>query len=148
MDEESLAGGRVGGIVEAALYVADVPRSVAFYRDLFEFEVEVENELIGVLRVPGRQALILFAHAIATQPAITPPNAVDGTIPSHGGSGRMHVAFSITPSDLEPWKQRLVERGVTIDGVVRWKRGGTSLYFRDPDEHLVELITPGLWSFY
>jgi hypothetical protein len=27
-------------------------------------------------------------------------------------------------------------------------RGGTSLYFRDPDDHFVELATPGLWSIY
>jgi hypothetical protein len=39
-------------------------------------------------------------------------------------------------------------RGVKIEGVVRWKRGGTSLFFRDLDDHLIELITPGLWSFY
>jgi len=31
---------------------------------------------------------------------------------------------------------------------VKWPRGGTSLYFRDPAGHLVELATPGLWSTY
>jgi catechol 2,3-dioxygenase-like lactoylglutathione lyase family enzyme len=31
---------------------------------------------------------------------------------------------------------------------MEWPRGGTSLYFRDPDGHLVELATPGLWSIY
>jgi catechol 2,3-dioxygenase-like lactoylglutathione lyase family enzyme len=138
----------VTGLLEAAMYVADVARAVAFYRDLFGFEVELENPAIGVLRVPDRRALILFARAIAAQPAITPPNAVDGTIPPHGGSGRMHVAFSIPADAVDPWRQQLTERSVKLEGVVRWKRGGTSLYFRDPDEHLVELITPGLWSFY
>ena len=138
----------VTGIVEAALSVAEVARSMDFYRDLFGFEEEVRNEFIGVLRVPGRQALILFPRTIAQMPVINPPNAIEGTIPPHGGSGRMHVAFSIKPEDLDPWRARLTERGVKIEGTVRWKRGGTSLYFRDPDEHLVELITPGLWSFY
>jgi catechol 2,3-dioxygenase-like lactoylglutathione lyase family enzyme len=139
----------VTGIVEAALNVKDVLAASAFYRDLFGFEEEVTNEQISVLRVPGRQALILFPRAdVAQSGGVTPPNAIDGTIPPHGGSGRMHVAFSIRPEDLQPWRERLTSRAIRIEGVVRWKRGGTSLYFRDLDEHLIELITPGLWSFY
>jgi len=31
---------------------------------------------------------------------------------------------------------------------VKWSRGGESLYFRDPDDHLVELATPGIWATY
>ena len=31
---------------------------------------------------------------------------------------------------------------------MKWPRGGESLYFRDPDGHLVELATPGLWANY
>jgi len=27
-------------------------------------------------------------------------------------------------------------------------RGGHSIYFRDPDGHLLELATPGLWAIY
>jgi len=138
----------VTGIVEAALYVEQVARSMDFDRDLFGFEEELRVENIGVLRVPGRQALILFPRSIAQAPVITPPLAIDGTIPPHGGSGRMHVAFSIRPEDLDPWKSRLAEHGVKIESIVRWKRGGTSLFFRDPDQHLIELLSPGLWTFY
>ncbi|PYU59508.1 MAG: glyoxalase, partial [Acidobacteria bacterium] len=29
-----------------------------------------------------------------------------------------------------------------------WELGGWSLYFRDPDRHLIELATPGTWSIY
>ena len=29
-----------------------------------------------------------------------------------------------------------------------WERGGRSLYFRDPDQHLLELATPGTWPIY
>ena len=29
-----------------------------------------------------------------------------------------------------------------------WSRGGRSIYFRDPDGHLLELATPGLWAVY
>ena len=138
----------VTGIVEAALHVEEVARSMRFYQDLFGFEAELNTEAIGVLRVPGRQALIFFPRSIVQQPVIRPANAIEGTIPPHGASGRMHVAFSIPAAELDAWRDRLTERGINIEGTVRWKRGGTSLFFRDPDEHLIELITPGLWSFY
>jgi catechol 2,3-dioxygenase-like lactoylglutathione lyase family enzyme len=55
-------------------------------------------------------------------------------------------------SAIAPWpaaSKVVVEReGVSIEGEMEWPRGGTSLYFRDPDGHLVELATPGLWSIY
>src|SRR4051812_46776694 len=111
----------VTGIVEAALHVDQVARSMDFYRDLFGFEEELRAEAIGVLRVPGRQALILFPRSIVQQPVIIPANAVEGTIPPHGASGRMHVAFSIRAEDLEPWRTRLFQCGVKIEGTVRWK---------------------------
>ena len=94
--------------------------------------------------------MILFPQASAMPSGgVTPPNAIDGTIPPHGGAGgRLHVAFSIRPEELQPWRERLATRGVKIEGVVRWKRGGTSLYFRDPDGRSVELATPGIWPNY
>jgi catechol 2,3-dioxygenase-like lactoylglutathione lyase family enzyme len=35
--------------------------------------------------------------------------------------------------------------GIAIEGRTNWRRGGISIYFRDPDGHLLELATPGLW---
>ncbi len=140
----------VNGIVESVLYVQNLAHSVEFYEDLFGFEKEIADEMICVLRVPNRQALILFPKSIALEPgrATSPVGTVEGVIPPHGGSGRLHVAFSIAASDLEFWEQRLASRGIAINSKVHWERGGWSLYFRDPDEHLLELITPGLWTFY
>jgi catechol 2,3-dioxygenase-like lactoylglutathione lyase family enzyme len=37
---------------------------------------------------------------------------------------------------------------VNIESRVKWPRGGESIYFRDPDDHLVELVTPGTWAIY
>ena len=140
----------IDGVVESVLYVEDLPHSVKFYQDLFGFEPEIMDDLICVLRVPNRQALILFPKSIAQEPGRTtsPAGTVEGVIPPHGSNGRLHVAFAIAASTLEHWEQRLAQRQIPIDSKVNWRRGGCSLYFRDPDEHLLELITPGLWSFY
>jgi hypothetical protein len=35
-----------------------------------------------------------------------------------------------------------------VESKVVWPLGGHSLYFRDPDNHVVELATPGIWSIY
>jgi len=60
----------------------------------------------------------------------------------------MHLAFSIPAAALSAWEERLAEKGVAIESKVAWPRGGHSVYFRDPDRNLVELITPGCWPIY
>jgi catechol 2,3-dioxygenase-like lactoylglutathione lyase family enzyme len=141
--------GTVNGVLETILYVDDVDRSFRFYQKLFNFEAEQQAEFIGMLHAPGEQALILFPKRIAQQTEpMKPPTAVEGTVPTHDGNGRLHVAFAITADQVEPWERRLKAQGVALEGKVRWKSGGTSLYFRDPDSHLLELVSPGLWSFY
>jgi catechol 2,3-dioxygenase-like lactoylglutathione lyase family enzyme len=42
----------------------------------------------------------------------------------------------------------LAAQGVVVESRITWPRGGTSLYFRDPDGHSVEVATPGLWPNY
>jgi catechol 2,3-dioxygenase-like lactoylglutathione lyase family enzyme len=37
---------------------------------------------------------------------------------------------------------------VEIISRMSWPRGGESLYFRDPDNHVLELATPGIWPIY
>jgi catechol 2,3-dioxygenase-like lactoylglutathione lyase family enzyme len=135
---------RVGGILETALHVADLSRSAEFYRRLFGFGTLLENERPVALDVAGRNVLLLFPEGATTEPFVVP----GGVIPPHGGSGHLHLAFSIAAADLGPWRGRLESEGVTVESVVTWPGGATSLYFRDPDGHLVELITPGFWAIY
>ena len=88
--------------------------------------------------------LLIFKRGSATQ-TVTMPG---GTIPGHDGSGPLHVAFAIGKDELAHWEQHLAARGVAIEGTTSWSRGGRSIYFRDPDGHLLELATPGLWTVY
>jgi catechol 2,3-dioxygenase-like lactoylglutathione lyase family enzyme len=60
------------------------------------------------------------------------------------------IVFELTPIVFrrlaEDWQQRLAAEGVAIESVVKWAGGAQSIYFRDPDQNLAELITPGFWQ--
>lgn len=135
---------KVSGILESALYVDDLNVSTSFYKTIFQFETLFADERLCALNVSDQQVLLLFLKR-ASNVAMKSPG---GIIPPHDGDGNLHLAFSIVASELETWKNWLRENEVAIESTVKWSRGGTSLYFRDPDNHLLELVTPGLWKIY
>lgn len=76
------------------------------------------------------------------------PRCRAGTLPPHDGAGPLHMAFAITADELAAWDAHLRAHGIEIEGRMVWERGGASLYFRDPDGHMLEVATPGLWRIY
>jgi catechol 2,3-dioxygenase-like lactoylglutathione lyase family enzyme len=129
---------KTDGILESSLYVSDVPRSVRFYQETFGFSVISEFGERGCAMHAGtRQVLLLFKKGASR--AIASP---------HGGDGELHLAFAIPSDELRNWESLLQERGIAVEEKRRWESGGWSLYFRDPDRHLLELATPGTWSVY
>lgn len=135
---------KLNSVLETALYVADLRRSMLFYQSIFEFETLFADERMRALNVSDKQVLLLFLKGASTKPVISS----GGVIPPNDGDGQLHLAFSIAASDLQEWENWLTQNGVLIESTVHWQRGGTSLYFRDPDKHLLELATPGLWAIY
>ena len=133
---------RLSGVMETALYVADPSASATFYRDLFGLETFFHDPRMIALGLPGGAVLLLFARGATELPAPVPGGAF---IPAHGGTGRLHLCFAIPWSEVSAWERHLATRGIAIESRVTWPRGGTSLYFRDPDGHSIELATPGLW---
>ena len=125
------------GLLETALYVEDPVLSAAFYRDLFAFETIVESERLIAMAMPNRQVLLLFKKGLSS--ALPVP---------HDGQGQSHVAWAIPTDSLSDWERRLSDLAMPILERTTWPRGGTSLYFRDPDGHLLELATPGVWTIY
>ena len=63
-------------------------------------------------------------------------------------TGAIHIAFGIGRSELPAWEAWLSQQGIPIEFRKTWKYGGEALYFRDPDGHLLEVVTPGVWSIY
>jgi catechol 2,3-dioxygenase-like lactoylglutathione lyase family enzyme len=135
---------QVQQIMETALYVSDLDRSERFYRELFGFRTIFSQDRIRVLSVHDRQVLLLFTHDGSTNGASTP----NGFIPGHNGRGRLHMCFGISETEILPWKQALAAKDVKLESETRGPMGvGTALYFRDPDDHLIELATPSIWKF-
>ncbi len=132
---------RSAGILETSLYVADLDRARAFYERMFAFEVFVNDPRMVALGVPGGQVLLLFKEG-GTDASVSTPG---GVIPPHDGTGALHLCFAIPLAELAAWEAHLRNEGVPIESRVHWPRGGTSLYFRDPDGHSIEVATPGLW---
>jgi catechol 2,3-dioxygenase-like lactoylglutathione lyase family enzyme len=130
--------------LETALYVDDLPRARAFYDRLFGFPALTEDERLCAYDVGGTSVLLLFKRG-STLATVALPG---GTIPPHDGHGPLHMAFAIDAADLPAWEARLAEEGIAIDSRMRWPAGGESLYFRDPDGHVLELATPGIWRSY
>jgi catechol 2,3-dioxygenase-like lactoylglutathione lyase family enzyme len=135
---------RVTAVLETCLHVEDVERSARFYEELFGFRRMLGDARFCAFDVAPGSVLLLFRRGGTLEPVKVP----GGIIPPHDGSGRMHFAFAIRAADLDPWLDRLKDAGIPIESRVRWEGGGQSIYFRDPDEHLVELATPGIWPNY
>jgi catechol 2,3-dioxygenase-like lactoylglutathione lyase family enzyme len=129
---------KIDGILESSLYVSDLPRSVHFYREIFGFSVISEFGERGCAILAGtRQILLLFKKGVSR--TISSP---------HDGDGELHLAFAIPATELIAWESWLRVQGIIVEEKRSWEGGGWSLYFRDPDRHLLELATPGTWSVY
>jgi catechol 2,3-dioxygenase-like lactoylglutathione lyase family enzyme len=135
---------KLAGVIETALYVDDLARAVAFYRDILGLAALNQDTRFAAFDVGGRSVLLLFKRGATLETVHLP----GGTIPPHDGHGPLHIAFAVTADELQAWEARLAEQGVAIEARTAWPRGGHSIYFRDPDDHLLELVTPGVWAIY
>jgi catechol 2,3-dioxygenase-like lactoylglutathione lyase family enzyme len=131
-------------VIETCIYSTDLSRSVRFYQEQLGLRLLESGDRMCVFSVADKQVLLIFRSGGTPKPILTP----GGLIPPHDAAGKLHIAFAISKDDFETWEKRLLARGVVIESKVTWPMGGRSLYFRDPDNHLVELATPGIWEIY
>lgn len=131
-------------ILETALYVDDLERAARFYADVLQLRRLFSDDRLQAFAVGEQSVLLLFRRGASCNVTHFP----GGVIPPHDGRGPLHIAFAVAADDLPSWEARLDQCDIAIEGRTKWARGGTSIYFRDPDRHLLEIATPGLWEIY
>src|SRR5829696_5742899 len=92
----------------------------ALYVDVLGLKPVFADQRLCAFAVAPKSVLLLFPRGKTLETVVMP----GGTIPPHAA------------------------HAVVIEGRTDWPRGGTSIYFHDPDGHLLELATPGLWPGY
>lgn len=124
-------------IKEACLYVGNLNRTKGFYQNKLGLEVIGFVEDRHIFFRAGESVLLCF---------ISDTTKNDTKLPPHYGSGNLHFAFETTIKQYELWKEKIRSGGIVIEQEVEWGRGLKSFYFRDPDNHLVEIVMPGIWE--
>jgi catechol 2,3-dioxygenase-like lactoylglutathione lyase family enzyme len=131
-------------VLETSLYARDLAVTSRFYGQTLQLTAMLETPRLVAFDTGNGSVLLIFQNGATAEDLATD----EGLIPGHDGEGRLHFALGIPTESLEEWRAHLARRGVAIISETRWRRGGTSLYFHDPDGHVVELATPGLWANY
>ncbi len=125
----------VRGLFETHLTVADLSRSVAFYRDLVGLPVALELPERGAafhwIGEPGRAMLGLWSVGSAPM------------------GMQLHVAFDMSLPDVLAAPGRLLAQGIQPlsffgepsdePSVIGWMPAA-AIYFRDPDGHMLEYL--------
>ena len=120
---------RVTGLGHVGIYVRDLERMVAFYRDVLGMQVTKQNWRAGVVFLSADPAAV--DHEIALMKGR--PDAAD---PHLINQISLRVA---TLADLRTFHRRLVSEGYEIDAVVN-HASALGCYFFDPEGNRTEVF--------
>ncbi|KKA17573.1 hypothetical protein T310_8489 [Rasamsonia emersonii CBS 393.64] len=164
-------------ILETCLYVRDVGASARFYRQVLKVEPFLESPRVSGFSL-GSTTLLLFQLGSTASDIHTPKGVIVGHGPSEsivsallskthkssssssnssknaeGDGGNVHLKqhFCLAvkdPEDVAQWDAHLQKEGVRILGRMTWDRRGKSVYFEDPDGHVGEIGSRGIWAHY
>src|SRR3954470_20614992 len=108
----------IHGVVESILYVDDVTRSSAFYREVLGFlPLKGDGDRFQAFDAGGKGVLLLFKCG----GTLAPVPAQGGMIPPHNGKGPYHIAFGIDPEAYDSWCKRLRDLGIAIESETHWE---------------------------
>ncbi len=127
---------RIAGIHHITLLVADVERSLAFYRNVLGMRLVKQT-----VNDDDQSARHLIFGDEEGRPGtlitcLEYPELDEGTV---GRGSTHHFALSVeSEEELEAWREYLGTRGVAATEVLD-RSDFRSIYLRDPDGHIVEI---------
>jgi catechol 2,3-dioxygenase-like lactoylglutathione lyase family enzyme len=119
---------KVQGLDHVGLAVKDVQKSVEWYQELFGLErlyEDIWGNFPGVVGISD------------TSVAFFPKN--DPDIPLPDGLPIHHLAFRVDQANFDAAQETLREKGIEFE--IQDHKIVLSIYFYDPDGHLIELMT-------
>jgi catechol-2,3-dioxygenase len=138
---------KLGQIVETILYTSDATKLAAWYTEIFSLTPFTSSPNVVGFSLPNNTILLLFTRSKITTDRVFP----EGTLPKHGcetGLGQ-HIAFACDGKDeSKEWEEHFKEKGVKILGTMEWGLGGRSVYVKDWEGHVIEVMTKGVWEVY
>lgn len=131
---------KINKVVETCIYSSDLESMKKFYVGILGLSVIQEEEDKLIFLKAGKSVLLIFDplrtsinnDKLPTHGAMTPPSSI-------------HFAMEIEEQEYQPCKELLARNGIVIEKEIKWNSNTMSLYFRDPSDNLVELITRGGW---
>jgi catechol 2,3-dioxygenase len=129
------------GVGEVVVRVADLQRSIAFYRDILGFDVlRVLHDAIAFMRVADgaaghTQIIGLFSERWASN---RDGKRWTGFRPS--ASTLHHFAIEIARDDYAHVLEHLTREGLRPNTAAHGWIGWRSIYVSDPDDHTVEFV--------
>ncbi len=133
---------RPDGVLEAALYAADLDAAEAFYGGVLGLERIQRAGDRHVFFRSGYSVVLIF-NPVETA---IPPGDTAMPVPPHGAKGQGHICFPARASDLDLWIARFGETGVEIEADFCWPNGARSIYVRDPAGNSGEFAEPHIWN--
>lgn len=109
---------------ETSLIVRDLERARSFYERVFGLVAVVEEKGVVGLQLPDGAVLLLFCAA---------------NLPPGSHMGDTHLRFGVPPYALPDWDRHLSVHGVVIESRTESAGSLSSLYFRDPDHHSLQV---------
>jgi catechol 2,3-dioxygenase-like lactoylglutathione lyase family enzyme len=118
------------GVRHLALRVRDLKRSLDFYTRIMNMRVEWQPDADNAYLTSGSDNLALHQVSSASGAGET------------GGAALDHFGFLVaTPDEVDGWARDLEARGVALEQQPKTHRDGArSIYFRDPDGNLIQLL--------
>ena len=127
---------RILGLAEVVLFVQDLERSLAFYRDLLGLIVISPPELSGIfLRVGESDGGVPQQIVLVPRPAGAKPAAA-----SKVERDLHHIGLEVASDTFEEWRKRIEQRGILIRTGQHQFLPVEAFYIDDPDGNEVEIV--------